>query len=252
MLATVRYVLLTALRDRLFLGLLVGGGLAAGLAGFLGDAAMVEGDQMALVFAGTAVRLILVIGLVLFVAFHVQRLYETREIEAILSRPLSREGFVIAYWFGMALLAVLLAVPLCALMVTAGAVDPAGLGLWAATVVLECLVVVAFTVFAGLTLERALFTSLVTLGFYVLSRMMSFFVAIAEFRGARNDFERFMNYCIEGLAALCPRLDLFGQTEWLAHGAGSGGIGGLAVLQTLVYVPLLLAAATFDLKRKRF
>lgn len=54
------------------------------------------------------------------------------------------------------------------------------------------------------------------------------------------------------VALLVPRLDLFAQTRWLVYGPGP--VDSMIVLgaQTLLYVALLLLAAMFDLRRKRF
>ena len=50
MFSNIRYVLLTATRDRLFIGLLVGIALAAYISSVLGSTAMLETEQMTLAF----------------------------------------------------------------------------------------------------------------------------------------------------------------------------------------------------------
>ncbi|MBF0393988.1 MAG: hypothetical protein HQL38_15020 [Alphaproteobacteria bacterium] len=250
--ATFRYVLLTALRDRLFAGLFAVGLLAVLTSSFLGDAALVERGELTTVFAAASVRVILVLGIVLFVGFHVQRLYESREIEAILSRPLSREGFVLSYWLGLAAVALLLAVPVLALVAgAAGRVDGAGFLWWSASVLLEVLIVVALALFCSLTLERAIPSALAALSFYTLARMMSFLTAIADRPGMDNELHPLVGWVVKAVSLFMPRLDLFGQTAWLVYGPDAAF--GLAVAgQAAIYVPLLLAAAMFDLRRKRF
>ncbi|MBF0168186.1 MAG: hypothetical protein HQL45_11205, partial [Alphaproteobacteria bacterium] len=56
----------------------------------------------------------------------------------------------------------------------------------------------------------------------------------------------------KALSLLLPRLDVYAQTAWLVHGAPPASMLGFICAQTLVYAPLLLLAAHFDLRRKRF
>lgn len=250
MIATLRFVLLTALRDRLFAGLFTMVALGFALAIYLGDAALVEKGQTTVVYAGGAARTLLILGLIIFQAFHVQRLYETREIEAILSRAISRDQFILAYWAGFALVAVLLALPIIAFVML---FQWSGQGTvwWSLSLIMECFVVVAFAIFAGITLERAVPAVFATVGFYVLSRLMSFFLSISE-STPREGINVITVPLSDFVALLLPRLDLFSQTRWLVYGPGAQESLTLLVVQTLVFVPLLLLAATFDLRRKTF
>ncbi|MGH8632471.1 MAG: ABC transporter permease, partial [Burkholderiales bacterium] len=54
------------------------------------------------------------------------------------------------------------------------------------------------------------------------------------------------------LSLLLPRLDAFTQTAWLLDAQPLPITGGSLVIQVLVYVFLLLAAAMFDLYRRSF
>src|SRR4051812_15097015 len=107
--ATIKLVALTALRDRLFAGLFAILAVTIAFSIFLGGAAMSEKYQLALVFAAGAGRFIIVLGLTVFATSHIQGLIETREVEAILARAISRTKFVVSYWLGLSFLAVVLA-----------------------------------------------------------------------------------------------------------------------------------------------
>lgn len=245
--AILRFVVLTALRDRLFAALAVLLAAAAALALFLGDAALVEKREAAVVFAGGAARLILVCGLLVFVAFHIQRLFETREIEALLARPIARETVVLALWSGYAVVAGVLAVGVGAALAIL-APSTVGAAAFTASLALEGLLVCGFTLFAALTLERAVVSVLAAAGLYVMGRLAGFFVAIAAGRGEGAGV---MRWVMEGIAAVMPRLDLFGQTRWLIHGVSSADGWTVMLVQSAVYLPLLLVAAMIDLRRKR-
>jgi hypothetical protein len=56
----------------------------------------------------------------------------------------------------------------------------------------------------------------------------------------------------DALAVALPRLDMFTQTAWLVGDTNVHPALLNALLQTGVYVVLLLAAAMFDLYRKNF
>lgn len=250
MIATLRFVLLTALRDRLFAGLFTLVALGFSLAIYLGDAALVEKGQTTVVYAGGATRTLLIFGLVVFQAFHIQRLYETREIEALLSRAISRELFVFSYWAGFAAVALILAAPIIAL-VFLFQWSVVGAAWWALSLVLEAFIIVAFAMFAGITLEKAVPAVFATLGFYILSRLMSFFLSISE-TTLREGVNIIAIPMSDLISLLLPRLDLFTQTRWLVYGPGE--VDSLYILlgQALLYIPLLLGAAMFDLRRKKF
>ena len=66
---TIRYVMLTAIRDRLFVGLIAGIVGAALIAGVLGHTAFLEQTEMALVFAAGAARMMLAVGLLCLALF---------------------------------------------------------------------------------------------------------------------------------------------------------------------------------------
>src|SRR5271155_3737620 len=100
MLTNIRYILITALRDWLFIGLLAGILLATAVSATLGSTAFIEEKEMTVTFAAGAARLILMVGMIVFVCFHIRNAFDTKEIDVILSRPISRSNLVISYWLG--------------------------------------------------------------------------------------------------------------------------------------------------------
>jgi hypothetical protein len=50
---------------------------------------------------------------------------------------------------------------------------------------------------------------------------------------------------------LLPRLDLFGKTEWLLYGFDAHGVG-IFLMQSAVYIPLLLMMGLYDFTRRNF
>jgi len=247
---TIRFVIITAIRDRLFISLFALLALAIAVSAYFGSGAVAESREMTVVYAAGGARVMLVLGLTLFAAFHIERLFESREIEALLSRAISREAFVVAYWLAMAGVSLLVLIPTIA-AIFAYTVSYQGAAYWAVTVLMESLVVIAFAMFCGMTFERAIPTIFATAGFYLLARLVGFFTSIAE-HGVGTGINSLANPLMEYLSYLLPRLDLAGQTEWLIYGTDGANALLLIVLQGSVYVVLLLSATMFDLRRKHF
>src|SRR5471032_2036774 len=101
----VRYILLTAQRDSIFLGLAASVIFGCYIAFFLGGTALDEGAQMSLVYAAGISRIIVILGLIIFIAFHIRRSFENKEIDQMIVRPISRERFIISYWLGFSAVA---------------------------------------------------------------------------------------------------------------------------------------------------
>lgn len=251
----IRYILITALRDRIFISMLAAILLVTGISSALAATSMIEVREMTLAFSGAASRLILMLGLIVFVAFHIRHAFESREIDVLLSRPISRPKLVISYWAAFSVVATIMSLMVTVVMYVTGPLNMAGFMGWAGSLLLEALLMVAFTLFGALILKSGVGVVLAAIGFYALSRMMGFFLATM---GGRTLFEKaewnlYARWVVDGLAILIPRLDFFAKTRWLSYGMAEGASEALLfVTQTAVFVPLLLAAAIIDFRRRQF
>ena len=255
MLTTIKYVLLTALRDKLFFALVACMLLAVILSRLLGSTALIEPTEMTIAFATASSRLILVLGMVVFVCFNIRNAFESREIDVMLSRPISRGNLVIAYQFGFSLVSLLLIIATCAMISIQGIAHWKGFAMWSASLFLELVLVVALSLFSGFTLRSAVSAVMMTLGFYVLARMMGFFMITAANSVPFESpaINMMIRKSIEYVSMVIPRLDFFADSDWIIYGAGklNHGIHEF-VLQAGIYIPLLLAAAIADFRRKQF
>ena len=252
MLTNIRYILITALRDWFFLGLLCGVVCATLISATLGSTAFIEEKEMTITYAAGSCRLILMVGLIVFVCFHIRHAFDTKEIDVILSRPISRTNLVLAYWLGFSVVSLLLALPVIGIVAVLGILNGAGFAAWATSLVLEALLVVALGLFSALALRSAVASVLACMGFYVLSRMMAFFVITAQ-SGIFNETKfEVLKWALVGLSTVVPRLDFFAQTEWLVYGLDSARDWQLFALQAAIYIPVLLVASVLDFKRKQF
>ncbi len=215
-----------------------------------------EGQQMGLAYASELYRISLVFGLIVAVCFHVRRLHETREIEAILTRPISRGAFAVAYYAAFATIAAVLSIVTVPLLAAAMGAHGRGLLEWEIGMILESWIVVALALFCAMALESATIAVMVTLGFYMLGRTAEFFLAIALSGTGHTDsagVSQWAKAIITVIAAIMPRLDLFGQSRWLIYGSASSDWGpSMLALQVVIYVPLLLIATIRDLRTRTF
>ncbi|MCI5049277.1 MAG: hypothetical protein MRY32_02970 [Rickettsiales bacterium] len=251
---TIRYVLLTAFRDRLFLGLLIGLIAAAAISTSLGQLALLEPEQMSLSFAAASSRFILVVGIVVFTCFHLRQAFDNKEIDVLLSRPISRVSLVLSYWLGFAVVASLLSVIAVVTLLAVGIIHEQGFIAWAISMMLELWLVVALALFMGCTLKSAVSAVLSSLGFYLLSRMIGFFIATAQnsMLFGEKDLNNTFRYITDGLALFVPRLDFFAKSEWLIYGISQTQDWVLFVVQPAIFIPVLLFATMIDFKRKQF
>ena len=260
MLTTIKYIFLTAVRDWFFIGLSTLIMLSVGISYFLGGTALVEQQQMIDVYIAGSSRVILMIGMIVFVCFHVRRSFENREVEVILTRPISRSSFVFSYWVGFIILAIMVVVPLALAMGFFLDVDIKGLAFWSLSIIFESFVVIAFALACSLILQSAVSSVLVSFCFYVIARMMGFFTAVIDKPDLIRDlsWSWIMENILTASSILLPRLDLFGKSKWLVYGMSSDvalwitDMIPVFVVQTLVYVPLLLFMAIYDFKRRQF
>lgn len=258
MISIIRYTLLTALRDLLFIGLFVIVLGAVAISFMLGSTALIEQEQMVISYIAGSVRLILITGLILFICFHVRRSFENKEIDLTLSRPISRTAIIIAYWLGFTLLAFMLSIPVIATIGLVTKVNLQGLQFWGFSLLCETALITAFALVSALIMQSAVTSALSCLGFYLMARMMGFFILTTKAMPASLDgnldtkITWLMEKTLTVISITFPRLDLFGKTSWLIYGIDNALHLWIVPIQSLIFIPLLLSVAVFDFKRKQF
>lgn len=253
MVTNVRYILLTAFRDWLFLGLMLGVVAAVLISHVLASTALVEVQEMNLAFGAGSARMILAVGLIVFVCFHVRNAFDTKEIDVILSRPISRSNLLLSYWLGFAAVATVLVIPSLAVLSCVGILSIKGFFGWALSLLCESYMVVAIALFAACTLRSAVASVMASLGFYVLSRMMGFFIATTHSHMLENSWiDVLSKHITTFISMIIPRLDFFAKSEWLIYGMNSFDDMTRVVMQSVIFIPLLLVAAMIDFNRKQF
>ena len=249
-----KYILLTAIRDRLYVGLFIILLAAFGISSVVGGTALLEQAQSTIVYVAGSSRMIFAIGMILFVCFYVRKTFENREVEFVLSKSISRHSFILAYLLGFILVALLIIVPLVILLFFMK-VNLVGLAYWALSLILESLIIITFSLLAALILSSAVSAVMASLGFYIISRMMGFFVLTIQIPKNIYDFntmDRFLKVTLKAISIVFPRLDLYGKSEWLIYGIVNSSDLYIILGQSLIYIPLMIFMAFYDFNRKQF
>lgn len=244
----VRYILLTAQRDFLFFALAMAITASVALSLFLGSNSVSEQSETALVFAASVARAILILGLTIFTAFSISRFFDNKEIDVMLVRPVSRANFVLSFWIGFSMIALLFVIFTSFTLFMFSKPDLYGFIVWAASLLLETMTVLALTLAASLILRSAISAVLLSLGFYILSRLSGFILMIVTKPGP----DLIENQLFMVVSSVMPRFDLFAKTEWLIYGVSETSDIVLFSVQAIIFVAFLLALAIYDFKRKEF
>ncbi len=253
MVAIARYILLIALRDRLFLGMVLGVLAISYLSFILGATALAEESQTAITLAAGTSRFVMALGLIVFVCFHIHLAFDSREMDVQVARPISRTALVMGYFTGFAVIAFALCLPLIGVLALMQPVSWSGFAAYSLSLYLEAVMVISFAMFAAFTLKSAVNAVLAACAFYVLSRLMGFFL-IMLFNHAiftSKILHQLSSGAVDIASYAVPRLDFFAQSAWLHYGAEAHD-WLLFGAQSLIFIPLLICATMLDIRRKAF
>lgn len=248
----VHYVLTGAYRDKLVLSMFAVLIACVSLSIFFGSSSLIEKQQFTLVYASGALRLALNLGLILFIVFFIRRSFESKDVEFLLSRPLSRFQLLMAYSAAFSLIAVVGAL-LCGAVVLGIAPQLIGAGhaLWILSLCAEALIIANTAMFFAFVLTSSAAGAMAAIGFYVLSRMMGDILGIIDANLGSHKTE-VLEWIMQVISIVMPRLDLMGQTSWLIYGQ-DGTIGtAFIIMQAAVFCAVIIAASMVDLSRRQF
>ena len=249
MLTIAYFTLLEALRCRLLLLMLTVVAGLFGLAQFLGELSITETRQAQASITGSLLRVFSICATCLFVASSVLRELDDKGLDLILSLPLPRHAYLFGKLTGFAgfslCVAVLAALPLF-LYAPAAAV-----GCWMLSLFCEQLLLAAFSLLCLLAFANISLAFTSAMAFYLLSRSTEALRLLSSAPALVSDANSqvLMNFLVNALALLLPDLHAFTRSEWLVYGVDAGAVGTV-LIQTLVYLPILLSAGLFDLYRK--
>ena len=248
----IRFVITAAIRDRLIIALFLLLIMAISMSIFMGSAAITEQDQFLAVFSAGTIRIINVIGLVLFIVFFIRRSFETRDIEFLLSRPISRIQVIVSFAAGFSIIAAILGLVsgICVMALSPHLYSDGHL-LWTLSLMVENIIMVNAALFFSMILSSAASGAFAVCGFYVLARMMSQILGIIDSNKMSTAMEP-LEVVMQTISAIMPRLDLMAQTSWLVYDVDQQIGYGFVITQGVLYAGLLLLAALIDMQRRKF
>ncbi len=248
----VRYVLSAAVRDRLIISLLVTIALGAALSVFMGTAAYIEKYQFVLVFSAGGLRILSVMGLVLFCVFFIRRSFDNKDVDYLLSRPVSRVSFIVSHAAAFSLIAVLLALASSiAVYMTAPITFGTGHIIWGISLMFELIIMANAALFFSMVLPSASTSAMAVFGLYILSRTIGILLGIVASGLTESPMMKGLGFVMKFISLIIPRLDLMAQTSWLLYGTGNIGLVFICA-QGIIFSGLLITAALVDLVRRQF
>src|SRR5881396_665303 len=231
-----RFVLLEARRGGLPWLAAASIALALGLAAFLSQVALTESLALQASIVAALLRASAVFLIAAHVASSTLRELNDKELERMLSLPLSRSTQYLGRLAGFALCGVALAVACAApllLWASAGTV-----ALWALSLACETALVAAAALFFSMTLAQ-------------LVPAMAAIQSIAG--GPLADASlphQVARWAVDAIALLLPRLETVTRTGWLLYGPPDAGAYAAALAGLMLYTGLLIAAGLFDFHRR--
>ena len=253
MLPIIKYIILNGVRDRLYIGLMLLIIASISLSIVIGSTFMIEQRQTTLIFSAAITRLFFIIGFILFVCITLNRSFENKEIEFILSKSISRYKIILSYMIGYIASAIIILAPIMLTLYIIANINIPGLVIWSITMLLETLIVIIFCIVATLILNNIFTSILVSICFYTLSRMVGVFVLTASIAENIQQFtNNSMMSMLKAISVLFPRIDLFSQSEWLTYGVKNFDNLSIIIIQSIIYITLLSLMAFYDFKRKQF
>lgn len=220
------------------------------LAEFVGAVALTEHVAIQGALASAMLRAGAVLVVALFVVTTLLREQQDRTLDLLLALPRPRSEYVLGKLLAYIALGVVIAAA-CAVLLLLYA-DGLAVLRWGISLACELALVAAFGLLIAFSIRQPV-AALALLGaIYLLARSMNALLLIVRnpVLSADGPWQGVASGLIELLAWLLPALHRFTEAGWIAHDTGSWTALGLVAGQSAVYLPLLAAAAAFDLHRR--
>ena len=223
--------------------------LSMGAAQFIGQLVLTDSGRTHIIILAAMLKALLAAQVILHVTAAVNRETEEKGRDMILAAGLPAPLLIAGRLLGYGLAAAIMALGAGLLLMANGANRQ--LLTWVVGLGCELSLLAAFSLAAALALRQVTSAALAAGIFFLLGHSLGNILLLARhplagYAGAGGAAVR---WPLESIAWLMPRLDLFGSADWLV-GLGSGRLTSI-LSQTAIYLALLFAIATLDLKRNR-
>jgi hypothetical protein len=249
LLALARLTLLEARRTAMGKAVVAAIAIAICLALFIDRIVLTDQERATVVTYAVLVRLAIVLLIGQAIIANTVRDLNERIVEHFLALPLTRMQYAIGKWLGWvgvaAISGMAAGLPLLGFPGTPGRLA------WTLSFVAEAMVVASLALLLALALGRIVTAMLAFCCMYLFARISYLLVLLSNNMDAGHGslVERFDARYIELASYLLPRMDRFADTAWLAGGAIRFGPD---ILQGVIYIGLLAAVASIELRRRQF
>ena len=220
---------------------------------FVAELAIIDSETIALSAMADFLRYSLVLVMVISISYQLSQDYDTSQFDRLLAMPLARHQYLTAQWLVMLCFAVLLALPVMALMwlLSPGAIS----GYWGGALFLELLLAGQFALLAILSLEKLPLAVMLSLTFYLLARAAPLIAVMLTQSSPIYDEENSFQVAsalFAGLQYLLPGADAFAQNDLLSEPVGQAAAISRQAADVVMYGVFLQAIILFDFYRKEF
>jgi ABC-type transport system involved in multi-copper enzyme maturation permease subunit len=252
--AIARNVFREAVRDRVLYNLVLFVLLLTGASVFIGE---LSGGQERKVIVDLGLSAMLLFGVFIAIFVGVGLVYkeiERRTIYAVFSKPVGRGEFLVGKYFGLCLTLLLNVAVMgvgvsLALVYVKGGWDPLILTIWPAVLLIymELMLLTAIALLFSSFSSPAL-SALLTFFVFIIGHFSADLKSLAVSLGSTS-----ARWLFTGLYYLLPNLANYSFITPAAHGrAPSAGLVLLTALYSVVYITVILAAATLIFSRRNF
>ena len=208
---------------------------------------------MSSVFGAGATRIVAIFGIMIFVCFQVRTIFDNKEINIIITKPISRASLVASFVISYAAISLMLCAFLAVLIFAFSNPITNGALLWLMSLFFEMIIVALISLFASLMLRSAVACVMFSASFYVLARMMGFLLATVDSKKLFDNqyANMFFEYLIQAISIVVPRFDLFSHSSWLIYETDyMQQITQIA--WSLIFLPFIILLIIIDFSKKEF
>ena len=255
MLALLKFFALSVKRDRLLISLFLLIFISSAFSIFFGGNAIAEQTQMIVAYIASSSRIIINLGMIVFIITHITRLFYNKEIDFVLSKPISRKSIICAYTLGISLLSLLIALIPTALLIAFGSLIQ-NTFVWFISFTFEIVITTTFAFLTSLFFRSQVSAILASFTFYIGARMMGFFYMSARYDYIYTGIDSLSKWLPQKImyitSVVLPRFDLYTQTNWLLYEIKSYENIKFIAVQAVMYIIILHFAAFYDIEKKEF
>ena len=249
-LAIIRFTLLEALRNRiiwLFLVLLLAGLM---FAEFMAGISITESHAIKTSLLGATLRLFTVFVISLYVITSMVREINDKGMELTLSLPVSRTSYYLGKLSGFALIAFLMALMIGVCLLFYAPYEQ--VLFWTVSLFCELLIITALCLLCVYTFSQVTIAISAVAAFYILARSIDAIQLMSNgpLIDPNSSAQTFITKAVDLMTYILPDLYRFSPSEWLIYPETSLNQILPIVVQTVIYLFLLMAAGLFDLYRK--